>query len=108
MHLPGYPHFYVKNGKRRAVYYTGEARDLAAAGWVKEGTEEITPAAPAPVAAAAPAVEADEPEVETSAEPAFDLMTRAELLAYAESKGVDLPNNALKAELIEACRKISA
>lgn len=113
MHLPGYPHFYVKNGKRRAVYFTGEARDLTAQGWIKEGAAEVAAApevvVPAPeVAVPAPAVEVDEPEVETSEEPAFELMTRVELLAYAESKGIDLPNNALKADLIEACRQIAA
>jgi hypothetical protein len=36
----------------------------------------------------------------------FEAMTKRELLQYAKDHGVDLPDNALKAELIEACEAI--
>lgn len=107
MHVQGYPHFYVKGDRRRAVYFTAEARDLVAQGWKREQAKQpelvAAPVAPAPEVKAGPV---DEPEVETDSTPAFELMTRPELLEYAASKGVDLPNNALKADLIKACQEI--
>jgi hypothetical protein len=117
MHLRDYPHYYTKDGKRRAVYYTAEARDLKAMGWVRE---EPKPAKPSVTEKPAPAQEPTPepikpevvvPEVVTEepageSEPVFEFMTRPELLKYAMDRGVDLPNNALKAELIDACKAI--
>lgn len=115
MHLRNYPRYYIKNGKRRAVYYTAEVRDLKALGWTEEGKD-----APALGLVAAPVAEpearhAAEPEVKPEHETerqetdeAVDLtgLTRAELLQYALDRGVDLPNNASKTQLLEACEKL--
>ena len=114
MHLPGYPVYYVKDGKRRAVYYTAEARDLKAMGWKPEEAPKAPEVKPAPKAEAksAPKPEVIKPEVviedatEEGELPDFEFMTRTELLKYAMDRGVDLPNNALKAELVEACKKL--
>jgi hypothetical protein len=38
--------------------------------------------------------------------PALESLTRVELLQYALDRGVDLPNNALKAELLKSCKEI--
>jgi hypothetical protein len=106
MHLPGYPVYYVKDGKRRAVYYTAEARDLKAMGWKLEEAPKAPEAKPTPK----PEVIKPEVVIEDAAElgelPDFEFMTRTELLKYAMDRGVDLPNNALKAELVEACKKL--
>jgi hypothetical protein len=127
MHLRGYPQYYVKNGKRRAVYYTSEVRDLTALGWRPEG--DSTPvekpakkAATKPVAEPAPAPEpvTERIEVEVveekilSPEPAsteelpdFEFMTKPELIEYAADRGETLPPNVLKAELVKACKRLA-
>lgn len=121
MHLRGYPKYYVKDGKRRPVYYTADARDLVATGWTPEEEKsaklEKPVAAPAPKKKPAPVekieievVEDIAPESESKATeslPDFEFMTKPELLEYAMDRGVDLPNNALKAELVKACRNLA-
>lgn len=117
MHLKNYPHYYVKGSERRAVYFTGDARDLRSQGWRKEGEEMATPVKkaveavipePAPVEPERIEVEvvADKPKLEEL--PSFEFMTKTELLSYAMDRGVDLPNNMLKAELIAECKKLAA
>jgi hypothetical protein len=131
MHLHGYPKYYVKDGKRRAVYYTADARDLTASGWRPEEEKQAAATKPAKTTKPAPApprveapTSAPEPvekiEVEvvegptneaepkgTEDLPDFEFMTKPELLEYAMRRGVDLPNNALKAELVKACRELA-
>jgi hypothetical protein len=124
MHLRGYPKYYVKDGKRRAVYYTSEVRDLTALGWRPEG--DSTPVEkPAKKVAAKPAAEpAPEPVAErieievveertlppepTSTEelPDFEFMTKPELIEYAAECGETLQLNSLKADLVAACKKL--
>ena len=124
MHLRGYPKYYVKNGKRRAVYYTSEVRDLTALGWRPEG--DSTPVEkPAKKVAAKPATElAPEPvaekiEIEVVEEktlapelasteelPDFEFMTKPELIEYAAECGETLQPNSLKADLVAACKKL--
>jgi hypothetical protein len=128
MHLRGYPKYYVKNGKRRAVYYTSEVRDLTALGWRPEG--DSTPVEkPAKKATTKPAVEpAPAPEPEPVAErieievveektlapepasteelPDFEFMTKPELIEYAAEHGETLQPNSLKADLVAACKKL--
>jgi hypothetical protein len=102
MHLRPYPQAYVKGDERRLVYYTVEARELRENGWVRESGDE--PEAPATVEAAEEKAEFEpEPVV---GDPDFEAMTKRELLQYAADNGIDLPDNALKAELIEACKAI--
>lgn len=112
MHLPGYPHYYVKDGERVVVYFTGEARDLRATGWVREESKPVKVVEPEPeLVAQADTAEEIQVDVVIDApeqvdQPEFEFMTKPELLAYALERGVDLPNNALKAELVEACKKL--
>lgn len=134
MHLRNFPQYFVKEGKRRPVYYTGDARDLIARGWkpeVKETkstvkktsiTEQISESATELLQAQAP-VQVEEPK-EAPAQaplpfdivdddinplstfgPDFDSFTKAELLEYALSRGVDLRNNAPKAEILAECKE---
>jgi hypothetical protein len=39
MHLPKLPTIFVKDGIERKAYFTVEARELKAAGWVEKGEE---------------------------------------------------------------------
>lgn len=118
MYVRGFPKYYVKDGERRAVYYTAEVRDLTSLGWVAEESPKkaTTKAKPAPEPAPelqpqgqpeAPRLEADVVvEGDTDSQPSFDFMTKNELLQYALDRGVDLPNNAPKAQLVEACKAL--
>mgnify|MGYP006293788709 CR=1 FL=1 len=113
MYLRNFPCKFIKDGKSRFVYYTAEARDLRALGWKEDkGKKTADPVAAKPEEKAPEpieepkAVEPIQPPASLEA-PDLSTLTRAELLQYAEDRGVDLPNNALKAELIEACRAIA-
>lgn len=111
MHLKDYPHYYVKGSERRAVYFTGDARDLRSQGWEPEKKVAAKPEQKAtePVPAEPERVEVDvvldAPEPQDL--PSFEFMTKAELLSYAMDHGVDLPNNMLKAEVIAECKKLA-
>jgi hypothetical protein len=61
MHLPKLPTIFVKDGVERKAFYTVEARELVAAGWVEKGEEK-----PQPKIAAKPAAKPAEekPKVE--------------------------------------------
>ena len=61
MHLPKLPTIFVKGGEERKAFFTVQARELIAGGWVEKGTE-----APKPVAKEEPKVEApaEEPKAE--------------------------------------------
>lgn len=123
MHLRNYPHYFVKDGERRAVYYTAQVRELLALGWRREeAIESKSTDKPASNLSAAPAstpevekIEADvvieevskEQETKDAKLPIFDFMTKPELLQYALDKGVDLPNNMLKAELVAECKRLA-
>lgn len=114
-HLKKLPTYFVRGDKRRAAYYTIQARELRAAGYIEEGEK----------AEAVNLIEKRLPEIvnEVGAEPfdsteslteplaseeSLDEMTKAELLDWAMDKGHDLPNNDLKAEILKACKQIEA
>lgn len=113
-HLKKMPTWFVKGDDRRAAYYTIQARELRAAGWIEEG-EKAVPAKPMERLPEIVNEVGAEPydSTESLTEPMaeeddLDSMTKAELLDYAMERGVDLPNNNLKAEILEACKKIEA
>lgn len=114
MHLRNFPHYYIKGDERVAVYYTADARDLQAQGWKREETLKGAAKQSKEAKEAKQATEAVTEKIEVTVEEDaeleavdFEFMTRTELLKYALDRGVDLPNNALKAELVEACKKLS-
>lgn len=124
MHLRGYPKYFIKGAKRRAVYYTADASALLAMGWVPEEkvsavAESKPEAKPGPkpesktdTEAAAPKVEVEVVEEEIEEEitgeelPDFEFLTKAELIKYAADHGETLQPTSLKSELIEACKKL--
>jgi hypothetical protein len=70
MHLPKLPTIFVKGGEERKAYFTVQARELVAAGWVEKGEEKPIPkkveAVKAPEVKAAPRVESKiEPKTES-------------------------------------------
>jgi hypothetical protein len=108
MHLKNRPTYFVKNGIRKPVYYSVDARQLIENGWAVEGS--VAEAAPvkiaeSPVAIADPKPADIKPEAEPEAEPDLDSMTRAELVQFAEANDVEFKSYASKAEILEACKE---
>ena len=120
MHLKKRPTYYVKGDNRRAAYYTIQARELIAEGYVEEGVEAGSPEATA-IKTAEPLKRQPEILVEAggnafdstdsltepmAAEDALEEMTKAELLDYAMDHGRDLKNSLPKAEIFKLCKEI--
>ncbi len=104
-HLSKLPTYFVKGDVRRAAYYTIQAKELRAAGFVEEGEKAV---------AAKPIERLPEIVNEVGAEPfdstesltepmakedALEEMTKAELLDWAMDQGHDLKNALPKAEI---------
>ena len=119
-HLKKMPTYFVKDGVRRAAYYTIQAKELLAQGFVEEGAE---PSAPAKIEVKTPIERQPEIVVEvgstaydstdTLQEPQSDgetleEMTKAELLDWALDRGHDLKNAAPKSEIFAQCKEIEA
>ena len=113
-HLDKLPTWFVKGDERLAAYYTIQAREFRAAGFVEEGKK----AAPAKLPERLPEIVNEvgaEPfdSTESLTEPMadeddLDAMTKAELLDWALDHGEDLPNNDLKAEILTKCKEIQS
>jgi len=114
MHLKKRPTYFVKGDERRGVFYTIDARELKALGWVEEGDKAEPAKAPdrlpeiVPEAGAEPYDSTESLTEPLAEEGDLDSMTKAELLDWALDHGVDLPNNDLKAEILAACKEIEA
>ena len=105
------PTYFIKTGEnRRAAYYTIQARELRAAGYVEEGDKAVV---------AKPAERLPEIVNEVGAEPydstesltepmgeSLEEMTKAELLDWAMDQGHDLKNALPKAEIFAQCKDI--
>lgn len=108
------PTWFVKDGKRRGAFFTIQARELKAAGWVEEGekAEKRKPIEKQPeivVEAGTTAYDSIDALQEPQAEEGdLDSMTKAELLDWAMDKGHDLKNALPKAEILKACKEIEA
>ena len=111
-HLEKMPTYFVKGDKRKAAYYTIQARELIAKGYVQEGAEKprkIKAHEPKPVPEVVVEAGADAFEMETKLEVEeenLEDMTKAELLDYAMERGHDLKNALPKAEILAACKEI--
>lgn len=112
MHLKNRPTYFVKNGIRKPVYYSVDARQLIENGWVEEGTSvapepiKVT-GVPIPITSPEPAKVEVEAETapESEAEADLDAMTRAELVQFAEANGIEFKSYASKSEILEACKE---
>lgn len=105
MHLKKYPTYFVKDGIRKAVYYTVDARQLSERGWIEESVKSAEPVkvtgVPIPITKPEPIEVA--PEVEEDVD--LDEMTRAELMTFAEKNDIEFKSYASKAEILEACKE---
>ncbi len=110
MHLKNRPTYFTKNGIRKPVYYSVDARQLVENGWIREQVAEAkTPVVveAAAVAAAPPETEKIEPETtsQSTKEVDFGGMTRAELIRFAEENNLEFKSYGSKAEILEVCMK---
>jgi hypothetical protein len=110
-HLEKMPTWFVKGDQRRAAYYTIQAREFRAEGYVEEGEK----AAPAPQPKPQPEilVEAgqdayDDDSIKEPVGERIEEMTKAELLDWAMDQGHDLKNALPKAEIFKACKEIES
>ena len=112
MHLKKLPTWFVKGDSRRAAYYTIQARELRAKGYVEEGAKaevkkpierqpEIVVEAGASAYDSTDALQEPQSDGETIEE-----MTKAELLDWAMDQGHDLKNALPKAEIFKLCKEI--
>jgi NDP-sugar pyrophosphorylase family protein len=113
-HLKKMPTYFVKGEERRAVYYTIDARELIEAGFVEEGAEpgkkiEAHKPKPVPETLVEAGIDAFDTEAvkDEGSESDLEEMTKAELLEFAMERGVDLPNNDRKADILAECRKLA-
>lgn len=93
MHLPELPTIFVKGGEERQAFFTIQAKELIAAGWVQKGTEKpaekkaaapkATPK-PAPKAEPKPEVKAEEVKPAAKAEPKPSIFSKPKV---EETKG---------------------
>ena len=111
-HLDKLPTYFVKGDERRAAYYTIQARELRAEGFVEEGEKAIAkkPLERQPeilVEVGATAYDSVESLQEPMGEEnKLEDMTKAELLDWALEKGHDLKNASPKAEIFAQCKEI--
>ncbi len=113
-HLKKLPTWFVKDGKRKSAYYTIQARELRKAGYVEEGAkaEVKKPIERQPeivVEAGTTAYDStDTLQEPQSDEETLEEMTKAELIDWAEDKGLDLKSSTPKAEIFTKCKEIEA
>ena len=112
MHLRKLPTWFIKGDQRRAAYYTIQARELRAAGFVEEGEKavakkfiekqpEIVVEAGGTAYDSTDSLQEPQSDGETIEE-----MTKAELLDWAMDRGHDLKNALPKAEIFQLCKEI--
>lgn len=110
-HLKKLPTYFVKDGVRKAAYYTVTARELRAEGYVEEGEKAAPAPAPKPIPEVVVEAGGDAFDMEAKLEveeESLDEMTKAELLDYAMERGHDLKNALPKAEILKLCKEIEA
>ena len=124
MHLKNCPTYFIKDGKRVAVYHTVAARELIKAGWVAEepvatplqklktlmelkGSEPVATQEPVVQAVQVQEPVAEEVQAEEGPSTNLDDMTRVELMEFADANGIEIKSNALKADILEACKEFT-
>lgn len=112
-HLKKLPTYFIKDGeRRRTAYYTIQAREFRAAGYVEEGekAEVRAPIEKQPeiiVEAGTTAYDSTEALQEPQSDgETIEEMTKAELLDWALDKGHDLKNALPKSEIFKLCKEI--
>lgn len=107
-HLKKLPTYFIKGEERRGVFFSIQARELIANGWVEEG-EKAEKAKPQKLPEVAVEVGGSAFDMENKLEEASEVleeMTKSELLDWAEEKGVDVKASAPKYEILKACKEV--
>jgi hypothetical protein len=104
MHLKERPTYFVKNGVRKPVYYSVDARQLIENGWEEEGKSKPKAKQPEPVIEEKVELLPYEPAKEEIQETSLDEMTKAELVEYAEENEIEIDPYSLKSVILEACK----
>jgi len=112
-HLKKLPTWFIKEGeRRRAAYYTIQARELRDAGYVEEGEKAVAkkPIERQPeilVEVGTTAYDSTDALQEPQSDgETLEEMTKAELLDWAMEQGHDLKNGLPKAEIFALCKEI--
>lgn len=111
-HLKKLPTYFIKGDKRRAAYYTIQARELRNAGYTEEGEKAVAkqPIERQPeiiVEAGTTAYDSTDALQEPQSDgETLEEMTKAELLDWALDRGHDLKNALPKAEIFKLCKEI--
>lgn len=106
-HLAKLPTYFVKNGDRRAAYYTVQARELLEAGYVEEGEKAKPAPAPKPIPEIVVEAGIDAFDMEAKLEfeeDDLDAMTKIELMDYADEHEIEYKPAMSKAEILKLCR----
>jgi len=117
-HLDKLPTYFVKGDDRRAVYFTVNAAELIAEGFVEENDESYVPTPrektrpEVPVIAGKDAyiveeIDDEEEEIELEEFARLEDFTKTELLEYARAWGKEIKSSLSKAEILELCKKFS-
>lgn len=111
-HLSKLPTYFVKGDQRRAAYYTVTARELLEDGYVEELEDagDAQPKAPGklpekPVVAGGDGFEDLQATAEYEEEVELEYFTKAELVEYATSIGLEFKSNISKADLLALCQE---
>ena len=111
-HLKKLPTYFVKGDQRRSAYFTVQASELLAKGFVEEGEKAATakPIERQPeiiVEAGSTAYDTTDTLQEPQSDgETLEEMTKAELLDWALDNGEDLKNNQPKSEIFARCKEI--
>lgn len=106
-HLAKLPTYFVKNGDRRAAYYTVQARELLEAGYVEEGEKAKPAPAPKPIPEIVVEAGIDAFDMEAKLEfeeDDLDAMTKIELMDYADEHEIEYKPAMSKAEILKLCK----
>ena len=104
MYLEKRPTIFTKNGQIQEVFYSWKAAELKAAGWVIMGEDETSATdvedTPDDQGQEQDSHDVDEQEDDGEVSPDLSGMTKAELVAYADSAGIKIDPHAVKAKII--------
>lgn len=113
-HLRKLPTYFVKGDQRRAAYFTVQASEFLAKGFVEEGEkaarrEPIERQPEIVVEAGSMAYDTTDSLQEPQSDgETLEEMTKAELLEWALDNGEDLKNNQSKSEIFAICKDIES
>ena len=114
-YLKNRPTWFIKEGVRRAAYYTIQARELRAEGFVEEGEKAevasiFKPAPEVVVEAGVDAYDVDslkaDKKEQVEQEAPLDAMSKSALLSWALEQGHELRSSFTKNEILEICKEI--